>query len=139
MELIFILDEIGTAAKQFLSMVGDRTVFAFNGNLGAGKTTFIQAVCKTLGVTENTSSPTYSIIQQYKAGDEKIIYHIDLYRLKDEEEAIEAGVEECIYSGYKCFVEWPDKAPSLFPADTVPIFIEAIEDQKRKLSIKIQG
>lgn len=139
MEVIFTLEEIETAAKQFLLMVGDRTVFTFNGNLGAGKTTFIQAVCKTLGVIENTSSPTYSIIQQYKAGDEKIIYHIDLYRLKDEEEAIEAGVEECIYSGNKCFVEWPDKAPSLFPADTVTVFIEVLDTQKRKLIIKIQG
>lgn len=139
MQLIFTLPEIDTAAQQFLNIAANFTVFAFNGDLGTGKTTFIQSLCKKLGVTETTSSPTYSIIQQYKGANEKIIYHIDLYRLKDEDEAIEAGVEECIYSGHQCFIEWPDKATILLPADTVKVFIEAIDEQKRKMVIKIPG
>lgn len=139
MQLIFTLPEIDNAAQQFLNIAENFTVFAFTGNLGSGKTTFIQAVCKKLGVTETTSSPTYSIIQEYKDVTGKIIYHIDLYRLKDEQEAIDAGVEECIYSGHKCFIEWPDKATILLPADTVKVFIEAIDDQKRKMVIKIPG
>jgi tRNA threonylcarbamoyladenosine biosynthesis protein TsaE len=85
--------------------------------MGAGKTTLIEAICAAKGVREHTSSPTFSIINQYgytEDGEEKLIYHIDLYRLKDEEEIIQAGVEDCVYSGSLCMIEWPQKAPDLF-------------------------
>jgi len=113
MELIFSLDDIEIAAKEFILFLKDRTVVAFNGNLGAGKTTFIKAVCRQLGVKENVSSPTFSIINQYTMANNKSIFHIDLYRVKDNEEAINAGVEECIYSGDICFIEWPEKVEGM--------------------------
>ena len=107
------------------------------GNIGAGKTTFIQAVCKQLGVKENVSSPTFSIINQYQTEKNKTIFHIDLYRVKDVEEAINAGVEECIYSGDICFIEWPEKAFSILPALTVNVFIDPVTETKRKLMCKL--
>ena len=109
MQLIFSLDDIEIAAREFIDLLKDRRVVAFHGNLGAGKTTFIKAVCKQLGVIENVSSPTFSIINQYTATNNKNIFHIDLYRVKDNEEAINAGVEECIYIGDTCFIEWPER------------------------------
>ena len=136
MELIFSLDDIEIAAKKFLELLKDRTVVAFHGNLGAGKTTFIKAVCKQLDVKENVSSPTFSIINQYTTANNKTIFHIDLYRVKDDEEAINAGVEECVYSGDKCFVEWPERV-SILPADTVNVFIESISESERKLVCKL--
>ncbi len=137
MELIFSLDDIDSAAKKFLDLLKDRMVVAFHGNLGAGKTTFIKAVCKQLGVKENVSSPTFSIINQYKTENEKTIFHIDLYRLKDLEEAVNAGVEESIYSSDFCFIEWPEKIASILPADTVNVFFETIDESTRKLNVKL--
>lgn len=136
MELIFSLDDIDIATKKFLDLLKDRTVFAFHGNLGAGKTTFIKAVCKHLGVKENVSSPTFSIINQYITATNKTIFHIDLYRIKDNEEAINAGVEECIYSGATCFIEWPERI-SFLPGDALNVFIEAISETRRKLMCKL--
>ena len=138
MELNFSLDKIENAAKQFLSFVSDHKVFAFNGEMGAGKTTFIKALCTQLGVEENISSPTYSIIQQYKTKNGKTIYHIDLYRMKDEEEVLQAGVEDCLYSNNICFVEWPEKASSIFPANKVEVFLQPIENDQRKMIINLQ-
>jgi tRNA threonylcarbamoyladenosine biosynthesis protein TsaE len=137
MDLIFKLSAIDAAAKQFLSAIGNRKVFAFNGEMGGGKTTFIHAVCEALGVKEAIGSPTFSIINQYQAADGKAIYHIDLYRLKDEEEAIQTGVEDCLYSGNYCFVEWPGKAPSVFPENTMQISIAAVDNETRKLTINL--
>ncbi len=136
MELIFSLEKIEIAAKKFIDLLKDRTVFAFHGNLGAGKTTFIKAVCKELGVKENVSSPTFSIINQYTAVNNKNIFHIDLYRVKDNYEAINAGVEECIFSGDTCFIEWPERV-SILPGDTVNVFIEPISQTERKLVCKL--
>jgi tRNA threonylcarbamoyladenosine biosynthesis protein TsaE len=105
--------------------------------LGAGKTTFINALCKELGVTESVSSPTFSLIQEYEADKGKIIYHIDLYRIKNKEEAIETGIEDCIYSNETCFVEWPEKAPALFPNNTVYAAFEILSPQSRKLIVEL--
>ncbi|MEO5781801.1 MAG: tRNA (adenosine(37)-N6)-threonylcarbamoyltransferase complex ATPase subunit type 1 TsaE [Ginsengibacter sp.] len=135
MELIFSLEKIEIAAKKFIDLLKDRTVVAFHGNLGAGKTTFIKAVCKQLGVKENVSSPTFSIINQYIAVNNKSIFHIDLYRVKDNGEAINAGVEECIYSGDICFIEWPERV-SILPDDRVNVFIESISETERRLTFK---
>ncbi len=132
MEFTFTLNEIDAAARKFCDLSKDATVFAFRGEMGAGKTTFITAVCHSLGVKDVMGSPTFSIINEYshEAGS---IYHIDMYRLKDEDEAIQAGVEDVLYSGELCFVEWPDRAASIFPADTIWIELEVIDTNTRKL------
>jgi tRNA threonylcarbamoyladenosine biosynthesis protein TsaE len=137
MEISFKLADIGEAAAHFLELLGNKKVVAFNGQMGAGKTTFINAVCRALGVKDAMGSPTFSIINEYSYGDKKIIYHLDLYRLKDEEEARQAGVEDCLYSGQLCFAEWPEKAPSLFPEDTVHCFFTLAGEDVRKLQIKL--
>ena len=103
--------------------------------MGAGKTTFIHALCEVKGVKDVVGSPTFSIINEYYCPSGKI-FHIDLYRLKDEEEAIRAGVEDCLYSDHICFVEWPEKAPDLFPNDTVHVFIEVADSETRHLTIQ---
>lgn len=136
MEILYYLEDIETAAEKFTSLMKDHKVFAFYGNLGAGKTTFIRSVCKKLGVEENVSSPTFSIINEYRTSDNRIIYHIDLYRIKDEEEAVRAGVEESLYSNNICFVEWPERALSLFPAGFIAVYFEVISEVKRKIVIK---
>ncbi|MEO6135255.1 MAG: tRNA (adenosine(37)-N6)-threonylcarbamoyltransferase complex ATPase subunit type 1 TsaE [Ginsengibacter sp.] len=136
-KIIFSLDRLKAAATQFLSLINEYKVIAFSGDLGAGKTTFINAVCEELGVTERVSSPTYSIIQEYRAGDGKIIYHMDLYRIKSEDEAIDAGVDDCIYSKEICFVEWPEMVPDIFPANTVYCSFEILENDQRKLIVQL--
>lgn len=137
MEVIYNIDDIENVAKTFLKYIKEYTVLAFHGDLGAGKTTFIKRVCKELGIDENISSPTFSIINQYKTATGKTISHIDLYRLKDLEEAVNAGVEESIYSSDFCFIEWPEKISSILPADTVNVFIETISDDTRKIITKL--
>ena len=137
MEIVFELEDIETSAKRFLKFMNDYKVFAFSGDLGAGKTTFINALCRQLGVTENVTSPTYSIIQEYSAYNHSVIYHIDLYRIKNKEEAIEAGIEDCIYSNEICMVEWPEKAPLIFPDETVYVTFEILSEKKRKLIVEL--
>src|SRR6186713_3035514 len=118
MEWIYELHQISQAAEQFWNVVGNARVFTFHGEMGTGKTTFIHALCDVKGVKDVVGSPSFSIINEYYFPSGKI-FHIDLYRLKDEEEAIRAGVEDCLYSDHICFVEWPEKAPGLFPSDAV--------------------
>ncbi len=93
-----------------------------------------RALCRTKNVKETTGSPTFSIINEYSYA-EGIIYHLDLYRLKDEEEAIKAGVEDCLYSGDICLVEWPDRAPGIFPEDTLGVFFESLDENTRKITV----
>ena len=133
MELIFTRDEIGMAAATFLASTTGYSVFAFHGEMGAGKTTFIHALCEALEVKDTVASPTFSIINQYTTASGNTIYHMDLYRIKDEHEALNAGVEDCLYSGNICFVEWPEKAPGIFPGDTVHIYIDLINNSTRKV------
>jgi tRNA threonylcarbamoyladenosine biosynthesis protein TsaE len=136
--LKFTLDEIQQAAKSLWPVLKDKRVIAFHGKMGAGKTTFIHALCDVKGVKDVVSSPTFSIINEYlytENGTEKKIFHIDLYRLKDEDDAIRAGVEDCFYSNQICFVEWPEIAPSIFPDNTVHINIELIDENTRSLKI----
>ncbi len=137
MESIYNLVEIENTATAFLKNIKEYAVVAFHGDLGAGKTTFIKAVCKELGVKENISSPTFSIINQYKNEKDKTVSHLDLYRVKDQEEAINAGVEESIYSSDFCFIEWPEKINSILPADTVNVFIDVVDENTRKLIVKL--
>ena len=139
MEWKFALIDIQATAKSFWQAAGGARVFAFHGEIGAGKTTFIHALCDVKGVKDVIGSPTFSIINEYlfsENGHEKKIYHIDLYRLKDEEEARLAGIEDCLYSDHICLVEWPEKSPGLFPDDTIHISIEAIGNQTRLVRIR---
>jgi tRNA threonylcarbamoyladenosine biosynthesis protein TsaE len=137
MDIIFKLHEIEEAAKTFLLNSISYRVIALHGEMGAGKTTFVHALCNQLGVKENISSPTFSIINQYQNHSGEIIYHIDLYRIKDETEAIQTGVEDCLYSGNYCFVEWPDRAPAIFPENTLHAAIVAVNNDTRKLTINL--
>lgn len=134
MELIFTLNNIHDKAKKFWEMVPAEKVIAFHGQMGSGKTTFIHALCEARCVNGNISSPTFSIINEYEFPG-GTIYHIDLYRLKDEEEAIRAGVEDCLYSGNLSLVEWPEKAPGIFPESTLHIYIDLIDSQTRRLRL----
>jgi len=135
MELIFTLNNLDQAAVWFRQNINNNKLFAFHGEMGVGKTTFITAVCKLLGGKGDFSSPTFSIINEYALAETSAIYHIDLYRLQDEEEARVAGVEECLYSAQYCFVEWPEKAPTLFPAETIHCFFTRVDHESRKLVI----
>ncbi len=137
MDLKFSLANINTVAKEFITILDKSKVVALHGEMGAGKTTFVHAVCDVMGVKDTIGSPTFSIINQYQTNSGNIIYHIDLYRLKDEEDAIQAGVEDCLYSGNYCFVEWPEKATGIFPENTVHISIKAVENETRKLTINL--
>ena len=137
MDIIFTLDEIDDAAKTFLTNTACYKVIALHGEMGAGKTTFVHALCNALGVKDNIGSPTFSIINQYQTNSAEIIFHIDLYRLKDEKEAIQTGVEDCLYSGNYCLVEWPDRAPAIFPDNTLHVSIIAVNNDTRKLTINL--
>jgi tRNA threonylcarbamoyladenosine biosynthesis protein TsaE len=137
MDLIFKLENIQETAASFLAAVNINSVFAFHGEMGAGKTTFIHALCEAIEVRGTISSPTFSIINQYSTIQGKTIYHMDLYRLKDETEAVNAGVEDCLYSGNTCLVEWPEKAPGIFPDNTVHVAITMLDTNTRKLSINL--
>jgi tRNA threonylcarbamoyladenosine biosynthesis protein TsaE len=136
MEIIFTSDNIEAAAKEFIAFASKYKVFAFTGELGAGKTTFINVICKLLGVKETVTSPTFAIIQEYSF-NENIIYHMDLYRIKSIEEAVNAGVEDCLLSENLCMVEWPEKAISLFPPETVYSSLQVISNETRKLIVKL--
>jgi tRNA threonylcarbamoyladenosine biosynthesis protein TsaE len=134
MTITFRLETINEAAKQCWKIIGKRKVVAFHGEMGAGKTSFISALCRVKKVSSPVSSPTFPIINEYNYPG-GILYHIDLYRLEQEEEAFRAGVEDCLYSGNICLVEWPEKAAALFPPDTTHVEIEVIDLHTRKLTI----
>lgn len=134
MTLTYQLDNIRDAARTCLQQIGDSKVIAFHGEMGAGKTTFIHAVCDELKVSETVSSPTFSLINEYHYPG-GVLYHIDLYRLEREEDAFRAGVEDCLFSGNLCLVEWPERAPSMFPEDTIHLKLEVTAPQTRKLTI----
>ncbi len=137
MELTYQLHEIADAAAKFLQAGITNKVIAFHGEMGAGKTTFIHEICAQMKVQQNVSSPTFSIVNEYLSGDHKIIYHMDLYRVKGEREAVDAGVEECFNSGRMCLVEWPENAPSLFPENSVHCYLTSLGEYVRKLQIKL--
>ena len=133
MEISFDLQGIGKAADEFWQRFPLQTVFAFHGTMGTGKTTFIHALCTSLGVRDTVGSPTFSIINEYEYPGGRL-FHMDLYRLRDEEEALRAGVEDSLYSGSLCLVEWPDRAPGIFPADTIHVYLEILDPFTRKIT-----
>lgn len=136
MVFTYSLSEINSAVSEILKLINIKNVIAFHGNLGAGKTTLISAVCRKLGVAEKISSPTFSIINEYTSPNVGNIFHIDLYRLKNETDAINAGVEDCLASGSLCFVEWPEKAPKLFE-DSFHCYLTTVNENMRKMLIKL--
>jgi tRNA threonylcarbamoyladenosine biosynthesis protein TsaE len=136
MHVTFALDEIDAVAKQIIPYLVHSKIVVVNGEMGAGKTTLIQAVCRQLGVTDQMTSPTFPIIQQYKTIDNTTINHIDVYRLKDAEEAVQAGVEDAITSGDFCFIEWPQKIINILPLRFINIYLEPENYFKRKLTLK---
>ncbi len=133
MTITFRLETIDRAASECWKAIGHHKVIGFRGQMGAGKTTFIHALCRAKQVSGAVSSPTFSIINEYSYPG-GVLYHIDLYRLEQEEEAFKAGVEDCFYSGNICLVEWPERAPGIFPGDTLYIDIEAVDLDTRELT-----
>lgn len=125
------LDEIGKAAQEFVTAMGDKTVFAFYGKMGAGKTTFIKAVCEELGVEDVINSPTFAIVNEYVDGKGSLIYHFDFYRIKNMQEVLDIGYEDYVYSGNVCFMEWPELIENLLPDDAVKVTIEEEMDGGR--------
>jgi tRNA threonylcarbamoyladenosine biosynthesis protein TsaE len=134
MEFRWRLQDIGTVAEAFWRHFPGKTVYAFHGGMGSGKTTFIHALCDARGVTDTVGSPTFSIINEYSYPGGKV-YHLDLYRLKDEEEALRAGVEDVLYSGELCLVEWPDRAPGIFPPGTIAVRIGIVDRDTREIIV----
>lgn len=129
----FTLENINAAAAEFLKELGDRKIVAFYGSMGAGKTTFIKAICDVLGVTDTVNSPTFAIVNEYLAASGSSIYHFDFYRIKKIEEAYDFGYEDYFYSGDLCLIEWPELIEELLPEDTVKVKIEEIETGERIL------
>ena len=129
------LENIREAAREFISQIGEHTVFAFFGKMGAGKTTFIKAVCEELGVEDVITSPTFAIVNEYTSPSERSgggpIYHFDFYRIKKLEEVYDMGYEDYFYSGALCFIEWPELIEELLPEDAVRVTIEENPDGSR--------
>lgn len=133
------IDDIRNAANEFVAAMGDATIFAFYGKMGAGKTTFIKAICEALGVDDVITSPTFAIVNEYHAtpgSHYDIIYHFDFYRIKREEEVYDIGYEDYIDSGYPCFMEWPELIEDLLPYDTVKVTIEEQQDGTRIVTLQ---
>lgn len=130
------LDNIEEVAKEFINLMGDDTIFAFYGKMGAGKTTFIKALCKALGVEDEVNSPTFAIVNEYRSeSTAELIYHFDFYRIKKVEEVYDLGYEDYFYSGALCFIEWPELIEELLPEDTKKISIEENNDGERIINI----
>ena len=136
--LIPSLADIDSAAKEFVSLMDDRTVYAFNGEMGAGKTTFINAVARALGVEDDpTGSPTFAIVNEYRSDTTaELIYHFDLYRIENLEQAFDIGIEDYFESGAVCLIEWPDRVEDILPDDTVTVNITVSPDGSRTLTLE---
>ncbi len=132
------LDKIDEAARRFVELMDDYTVFTFDGEMGAGKTTFINALSRALGVdTDATGSPSFSLINEYRSDTTaELIYHFDLYRLEKLEEAFDIGVEDYLESGAVCLIEWPGIIDDILPDDTVKVSLAVEPDMSRKLTIE---
>lgn len=129
------INTIKDTAKEFINQIGEKRVFAFYGDMGAGKTTFIKAVCEELGVTDVINSPTFAIVNEYLGGKGEKIFHFDFYRINTVEEAFDFGYEDYFYSGAFCFIEWPEKIEGLLPSNCTKVEITETENGKRLVSI----
>ncbi len=131
------LDQIDKVAKEFLATYSNDSVIAFYGEMGAGKTTFIKALCKALKIEDTVNSPSFAIVNEYHNAKDDIVYHFDFYRLKDEEEAYDMGYEDYLYSGHLCVIEWPEKIEALLPDRFVLIKIQVETPDLRRFEIDI--
>lgn len=129
------LSDLDIVARKFVENMGNRNVFAFYGEMGAGKTTFIKAICSVLGVTETITSPTFSIVNEYEKSEGVPIFHFDFYRIKNIEEAYDFGYEDYFYSGHLCFIEWPELVEPLLPENVVKVQIVIEDNGQREISI----
>ncbi len=134
MKIEFDLNEIDVVSAKVLAHNPNRIIL-FNGEMGVGKTTFIKSLCKEIGITNPTSSPTFSLVNEYKSPTNQIVYHFDMYRLKNQTEALDMGIDEYLYSGNWCFIEWAEKIPDLIPVNHSIISISILNDGKRILEI----
>ena len=135
------IDHISEAARQFVNAIGDRRIFAFYGHMGAGKTTFIKAICEALGVEDVITSPTFAIVNEYTPSSLLLppsskIYHFDFYRVKRLDEVYDTGYEDYFYSDSLCFIEWPELIEELLPDDTVRVTINEQPDGSRLVSME---
>lgn len=135
--LIPSTEALESAAEEFVALMGDETVYAFTGEMGAGKTTFINALCRALGVEDDpTGSPTFAIVNEYRSDTTaELIYHFDLYRIENLEQAFDIGIEDYLDSGALRFIEWPDRIEDILPEDTVSVNIEVLPDGARRLTV----
>lgn len=134
MNIVFSLDQIQEVAEQIIAS-NPKKIILFNGEMGVGKTTLIKQLCKNLGVEDATSSPTFSLVNEYYTSNNQIVYHFDFYRLNKETEALDMGVDDYLYSGNWCFIEWSEKIASLIPEDHSTVTIELLADGKRSLEL----
>ena len=134
MEILFSIDEINNVARKIISE-NPKKVIIFHGNMGVGKTTLIKALALELGVATSTSSPTFSLVNEYQTSDNQLVYHFDVYRLKNEIEAMDMGIDEYLYSGHWCFIEWPEKIANLIPEDHSKVYLSLTSDGKRHLTL----
>lgn len=129
------IDKLQEAARQFVRQMGDARVFAFYGRMGAGKTTFIKAVCRELGVEDVITSPTFALVNEYTAGDGSPVFHFDFYRVRSLEEVYDMGYEDYVYSGALCLMEWPELVEGLLPGDAVSVTIHVGADGSRAIDV----
>lgn len=134
--MTFSLGELPEAAKAFIEAMGEDRIFAFEGGMGAGKTTFIAEVCRQLGADDDSGSPTFSIVNEYVAADGSPVYHFDFYRLDSPQEALDMGAEDYFYSGNLCLIEWPDRIGELLPEEAVIVKITETEDGRRNVIMR---
>ena len=129
------ISDLPSIAQKLITFAENSRIFLFHGDMGAGKTTFIKALCAELGVNSPVSSPTFAIVNEYAVATSRI-YHFDFYRLKNQTEALDMGCEEYFYSGDYCFIEWPDKIPDMLPPDYINVSISVLNDTSREISFE---
>jgi len=135
MNIVFKLEGIKAVASQLWQQYKQYKTWAFHGEMGSGKTTFIHALCEVLQVKDVVSSPTFAIINEYYSPEAGIVFHMDIYRLKDEEEALQAGIEDALLSNNYCLVEWPERISGLLPDNTLHLKIKTIDGDRREISV----
>ncbi|WP_432712616.1 tRNA (adenosine(37)-N6)-threonylcarbamoyltransferase complex ATPase subunit type 1 TsaE [Pedobacter sp.] len=134
------LQGLAEAAQQLLSFSGEEKIFVFEGDMGAGKTTFIKEICLALGIEDVVSSPTFSIVNEYLDQDQQPVYHFDFYRIKDLQEVYDIGYEEYFYSGNICLIEWPERITPLLPEEYISVGITALNETQRSMNfVKIKA
>ncbi|NCT09313.1 MAG: tRNA (adenosine(37)-N6)-threonylcarbamoyltransferase complex ATPase subunit type 1 TsaE [Flavobacteriia bacterium] len=131
----YSLSELPQIASQIIASTSNKTLL-FYGEMGVGKTTLIKEICKQLGVLDNISSPTFSLVNEYKTKKNKTVFHFDFYRIKNENEALDIGIEDYFYDNHWCFIEWPQNIKNLLPLEAVEIHLSNVEDGKRNIHIK---